>query len=216
VPDQSLTDLVDRWNQGDEAALVEIYDRWGERIIRAVYQNSRVARGGSIYGSSDMRQTVLKWMLLYARSRRIYATRPEHVEALLGHPRMTYSQFEGMLRMLEKHHEDTVKKEGRFSSYRIEIVKDGAPFETSKDSRLVNRLRRSCEEAGVAPRTEGTAWFSDAGPLAQVCDEIVVFGPGSIKQAHTADEYIELEQLRKGAEVLQAFFNRLSASRSGR
>jgi len=111
---------------------------------------------------------------------------------------------------------DALQEEGRFSSYRIEIVKDGAPFETSKDSRLVNRLRRSCEEAGVAPRTEGTAWFSDAGPLAQVCDEIVVFGPGSIKQAHTADEYIELEQLRKGAEVLQAFFNRLSASRSGR
>jgi hypothetical protein len=73
---------VEKWNHGDEAALVEIYDRWGERIIRAVYQNSRVSRGSTIYGSSDMRQTVLRWMLMYARSRRIYATRPEHVEAL--------------------------------------------------------------------------------------------------------------------------------------
>ena len=82
MPEVSLSTLVDQWNEGDEAALVEIYDRWGERIIRAVYQNSRVARGSSIYGSSDMRQTVLRWMLMYARSRRIYATRPEHVEAL--------------------------------------------------------------------------------------------------------------------------------------
>ena len=73
---------MDRWNDGDESALVEIYDRWGERIIRAVYQNSRVARGSCIYGSSDMRQTVLRWMLMYARTRRIYASRPEHVEAL--------------------------------------------------------------------------------------------------------------------------------------
>lgn len=82
LSEHSLSELVDKWNEGDEAALVDIYDRWGERIIRAVYQNSRVARGSTIYGSSDMRQTVLRWMLLYARSRRVYATRPEHVEAL--------------------------------------------------------------------------------------------------------------------------------------
>jgi hypothetical protein len=82
VDETSLGELIDRWNRGDEAALVEIYDRWGERIIRAVYRNSRVSRGAPIYGSSDMRQTVLRWMLMYARARRIYATRPEHVEAL--------------------------------------------------------------------------------------------------------------------------------------
>lgn len=82
MSENSLRDLMDRWNQGDESALLEIYDRWGERILRAVYHNSRVARGAAIYGSSDMRQTVLRWMLMYARSRRIYATRPEHVEAL--------------------------------------------------------------------------------------------------------------------------------------
>ncbi|MBU4399773.1 MAG: M20/M25/M40 family metallo-hydrolase, partial [Planctomycetes bacterium] len=33
----------------------------------------------------------------------------------------------------------------------------------------------------------------------------VVFGPGSIEQAHTADEWISLDQLRQATEIIHRF-----------
>ena len=59
--------------------------------------------------------------------------------------------------------------------------------------------------AGLAPALEGAAWCSDAGPLARTCREVVVFGPGSIAQAHTCDEYIEVESLAQGSSILERF-----------
>ena len=32
----------------------------------------------------------------------------------------------------------------------------------------------------------------------------IVFGPGSIRQAHTADEFIDLSELKRGADLFQA------------
>jgi acetylornithine deacetylase len=32
----------------------------------------------------------------------------------------------------------------------------------------------------------------------------VIFGPGSISQAHTEDEFVEIEQLKKAARVYTA------------
>ncbi|MEX2549847.1 MAG: M20/M25/M40 family metallo-hydrolase [Nitriliruptoraceae bacterium] len=51
--------------------------------------------------------------------------------------------------------------------------------------------------------------MSDAAPLSQVCGQTVVFGPGDIAQAHTADEYIEVEDLVRGAEILARFLDTL-------
>jgi acetylornithine deacetylase/succinyl-diaminopimelate desuccinylase-like protein len=33
----------------------------------------------------------------------------------------------------------------------------------------------------------------------------VVFGPGSIKQAHTADEWLSITELKQASDVLYAF-----------
>jgi len=35
--------------------------------------------------------------------------------------------------------------------------------------------------------------------------QMIVIGPGDIAQAHTVDEWIELEQLRQGVEVYSRF-----------
>ena len=123
-------------------------------------------------------------------------------------------------RMLpEEDHEDilnrvrgflgTLKSEQAVSGYSVEIIKAGTPFLTAGDSGLVKRLSEGCRCAGLEPRLEGVAWYSDAGPLAAVCREIVVFGPGSIRQAHTADEFIELESLQRGSDVLQHFLRQV-------
>jgi len=64
-------------------------------------------------------------------------------------------------------------------------------------------LRRSLQRNGQEPVITGASWFSDAGPLSKVCDNLAVFGPGSIAQAHTSEEYIELPALQAGYDVLK-------------
>jgi acetylornithine deacetylase len=62
----------------------------------------------------------------------------------------------------------------------------------------------------VHPEIQGTSWFSDAGPLSTTCDEIVVFGPGDIAQAHTRDEFIVLDELEKGHRIFTRLLERFA------
>ena len=71
-------------------------------------------------------------------------------------------------------------------------------------------LAQACERSGVKPRLTGSGWYSDAGPLSALCPEIVVFGPGGIAQAHTADEFIEVKCLQKACAILGAYLDGLA------
>ena len=106
-----------------------------------------------------------------------------------------------------------LENEGRITSGAVCVIKSGEPFLTAPDSALVRALKDSCLAAGVGPRTDGAAWYSDAGPLSRICREIVVFGPGSIGQAHTAEERIDLDSLQAGCDVLRHFLRRLAEGR---
>ncbi|TWT63886.1 M20 family metallopeptidase [Rubinisphaera italica] len=56
------------------------------------------------------------------------------------------------------------------------------------------------------PRVKQGAWYgTDASTFAAGGVPSVVFGPGSIAQAHTADEWIEIEQLRQACEIYYQF-----------
>ncbi len=84
-------------------------------------------------------------------------------------------------------------------------------FATEEDSPLVQCLLAAIEaETGERPPCMGTSWVSDASPLSQTCEQILVFGPGDIAQAHTEDEYIELASLEQGAAILGRFLDRFS------
>ena len=54
---------------------------------------------------------------------------------------------------------------------------------------------------GRRPEVLGVPFGTDAGPLSAAGTPCVVFGPGDIAQAHTKDEWIELEQVRLAAEA---------------
>jgi acetylornithine deacetylase len=54
---------------------------------------------------------------------------------------------------------------------------------------------------GRAPKLMGVPYGTDAGPLSEGGLPCVVFGPGDIAQAHTKDEWIELDQVRLAAEA---------------
>ncbi|MFO0959983.1 MAG: M20 family metallopeptidase [Isosphaeraceae bacterium] len=55
--------------------------------------------------------------------------------------------------------------------------------------------------SGKVPRVIGVPYGTDAGPLAEAGMPCVVLGPGDIAQAHTRDEWIELDQVTKAAET---------------
>jgi acetylornithine deacetylase len=54
---------------------------------------------------------------------------------------------------------------------------------------------------GRKPELIGVPFGTDAGPLGAAGIPAVVFGPGDIAQAHTRDEWIELDQVRMAAEA---------------
>ena len=79
------------------------------------------------------------------------------------------------------------------------------PMETNVKLPLVQQLLRVAGQAGPA----GVDYFSDASVLAHGGIPAVLFGPGDIAQAHTADEWISLASLERGTALLTEFLRGL-------
>lgn len=75
--------------------------------------------------------------------------------------------------------------------------------EVPADAPVVRALAAALEAEGIRPRIEGmTAWV-DAALLNLAGIPAVCFGPGSIEQAHTADEWAPVDEIAKAADVLE-------------
>ena len=85
------------------------------------------------------------------------------------------------------------------------LLKEGRAFHTAADADLPRRLSAALSAAGVQPVIDTAAWCSDAGVLAPVCGQTLVWGPGDIAQAHTTAEFIAEESLQTGVETLRHF-----------
>lgn len=101
---------------------------------------------------------------------------------------------------------DELKRENRILSGEWARVNDTPAFATDPDAALPQALLNAIESVtGARPPCEGTSWVSDASPFSRVCGQTIVFGPGDIAQAHTADEFIEIDELNRGAAILGRF-----------
>jgi acetylornithine deacetylase len=80
------------------------------------------------------------------------------------------------------------------------------PLETDARLPLVRQFLRSVGQA----RPVGADYFCDASVLAHGGIPSVVFGPGDIAQAHTADEWISIAALERGTRLLVNFLTTLS------
>ena len=65
------------------------------------------------------------------------------------------------------------------------------------------RLLAICREDNGQDAPLGVNYFADTGPFDQAGVQAVLFGPGDIAQAHTADEWIELPQLAQAQQLLR-------------
>ena len=79
------------------------------------------------------------------------------------------------------------------------------PMETSIRLPLVQELLRGAGQK----KPVGVDFFTDAGVLAAAGIPSVVFGPGDIAQAHTADEWVAVSQLERGTKLLSRFLGAL-------
>ncbi|MBD3293753.1 MAG: ArgE/DapE family deacylase, partial [Armatimonadia bacterium] len=77
------------------------------------------------------------------------------------------------------------------------------PVETDADSEVVRLAREAVRAIGGEDVPVGVAYCTDGCDFAERGIPLVVFGPGDIAQAHTADEWVELAQVEAAADVYE-------------
>ena len=91
-----------------------------------------------------------------------------------------------------------------------EIAFFAEPFDVGDSGRLVVGMREAVTEAlGREAELVGFRGASDARFIAATGAEVVLCGPGDIKLAHTAHEYIDVDELVHGALAYAVAFARL-------
>lgn len=74
-----------------------------------------------------------------------------------------------------------------------------------KNGPLADAMLAAARRADITSEAIGVPYGTDAAAIAAAGVPSIVFGPGSIDQAHTVDESVSLEQVHKAAEVLYQF-----------
>lgn len=81
---------------------------------------------------------------------------------------------------------------------------DSIGMEVPERSPIVAAMRNVCSSFGVNAEPEGVPYGSDATKMTAAGIPSIIFGPGSIDQAHTADEFVRVAEVATAAEMLAA------------
>jgi acetylornithine deacetylase len=73
-------------------------------------------------------------------------------------------------------------------------------FETDADAAIAQCAGRVLERMGLNGAPAGVPFGSDASKLARAGIPSIIFGPGSIDQAHAAVEYVDCGQVVRAAQ----------------
>jgi len=93
---------------------------------------------------------------------------------------------------------DRVRKCAKENDLELELKYTGKPLYTNPDHPLVETVKQVSNQI-----TAHTVSYGTDGMVFGQHMPVVVIGPGNIAQAHTADEWIELEQLNLGTSLYQ-------------
>lgn len=81
---------------------------------------------------------------------------------------------------------------------------DSVSMDVPEEADVVQTLQRALRLAGYPGALEGAPFGSDASKLTRNGTPCVIFGPGSIEQAHSIDEHVELREVSNAANILVA------------
>ena len=80
-------------------------------------------------------------------------------------------------------------------------------LDTKDDADVVHLVKKICGRSEL----NTVAYASEAGQFADEGFQSIICGPGSIAQAHRANEFIAKEQLDKGVEMINKLIEELSS-----
>ncbi|MBI5396401.1 MAG: ArgE/DapE family deacylase [Verrucomicrobia bacterium] len=86
----------------------------------------------------------------------------------------------------------------------VEVMTDCAGLQTPAGNPFVRQL-----VAAGGGRCVGAPWFCDAAVFAERGVQAVAFGPGSIKQGHTKDEFTSISQVERCEVIIGRFLENL-------
>jgi acetylornithine deacetylase/succinyl-diaminopimelate desuccinylase family protein len=90
--------------------------------------------------------------------------------------------------------------------FEIEVISSRPGLDTDPQNPYIRNLLKVLSPSGnTAPFLVGAPWFADCSLMAKAGVPAIAFGPGSIQQAHTRDEFIEVKELERGVEVMTEF-----------
>ena len=78
------------------------------------------------------------------------------------------------------------------------------PVSGALSSRLATVTQHACERFAGTGEPRGVPYGTDASELCAAGIPCVIVGPGSIEQAHTAEEFVEVAQLDKAFEIYRS------------
>jgi acetylornithine deacetylase len=194
--------------------------RWRCNTIGHAAHTSRPDEGeNAIYAMSRVVQSIEKY------HRNLTANGPQH--PLCGRPSVCVSTIQGGVGINTVPERATIEIDRRLSpAERPEVaynelvdyiaahgdlgrcrIQHDAPFMQSvglsdaENAPIAERLAEIVRGADQASDLIGVPFGTDAAAIAASGVPTIVFGPGSIAQAHTADEFIEVEELEFATEI---------------
>ncbi|HLH73453.1 MAG TPA: M20 family metallopeptidase [Chloroflexota bacterium] len=90
------------------------------------------------------------------------------------------------------------------------VVKRDAPFgdvlaiDTPATAAIVRALASASEAIRGTAKLVGVSYGTNASKFVEAGIDCVVFGPGDVRQAHTADEFIAIDQVATAARIYEA------------
>ncbi|MEE2695385.1 MAG: acetylornithine deacetylase [Pseudomonadota bacterium] len=104
-----------------------------------------------------------------------------------------------------KNLEKAMKRKNKNCFIKFKKNNDFPPLKTDEDSEVITFCLRSLNSNSINSVSFGT----EAGVFNKLDFQTIVCGPGSIKQAHKPDEFIELNQIKKCENFLEKVINQL-------
>jgi acetylornithine deacetylase len=98
--------------------------------------------------------------------------------------------------------EEALERAGVLEDVRIHACSlDKDSLQTPDEHAAVRHCQAALATRSLPTATTGAAFGTDAGPLAAAGIPGIVIGPGSIEQAHTADEWVEIAKVEAMTEI---------------